>query len=81
VGLRIGIDENEKKNVFTMPGLKIRPLGRPVRLRNLISGTDFNLLHLLHVPFHMNNNATPFVFFQYIRAVEAWRSHMPSKKN
>jgi hypothetical protein len=31
VGLRAGLDDMEKRNFLTLPGHKLRPLGRPAR--------------------------------------------------
>jgi hypothetical protein len=35
VGLRAGPDDVEKKKFLTLPGLKLRPLGRPARSQSL----------------------------------------------
>jgi hypothetical protein len=32
---RIGLDDVEKRKFFTLPGLKLRPLGRPARNQSL----------------------------------------------
>jgi hypothetical protein len=35
VGLRAGLDYMEKRKFLTLPGLEIRPLGRPARSQSL----------------------------------------------
>jgi hypothetical protein len=35
VGPRVGLDDLEKRKFLTLPGLKLRPLGRPVRIQSL----------------------------------------------
>jgi hypothetical protein len=32
---RVGLDDVEKRKFFTLPGLELRPLGRPVRSQSL----------------------------------------------
>jgi hypothetical protein len=41
VGLRAGLDDMEKRTIFTLPGLELRRLGRAVRRQSL---------HRLHYP-------------------------------
>jgi hypothetical protein len=33
VGLRTGVDDMEKRKFLTLPGLELRPIGRPARSR------------------------------------------------
>jgi hypothetical protein len=35
VDLRAGLDDVEKKKLLTLPGLELRPLGRPARSQSL----------------------------------------------
>jgi hypothetical protein len=35
VGLRAGLDETEKRKFLTLPGLELRPFGRPARSQSL----------------------------------------------
>jgi hypothetical protein len=35
VGLRVGVDEVEKRKFLTLPGLEFRTLGRPARSQSL----------------------------------------------
>jgi hypothetical protein len=35
VGPRAGLDDVEKRKIFTLPGFELRPLGRPARSQSL----------------------------------------------
>jgi hypothetical protein len=35
VGPRAGLDDVEKKKFFTLPGLELRPFGRPARSQSI----------------------------------------------
>jgi hypothetical protein len=45
VGPRVGLDDVEKRNLLTLPGFELRPLGRPARSQSLYrlrySGSGF----------------------------------------
>jgi hypothetical protein len=52
VGSRAGLDDLEKRKFFTLPGLELRPFGRPVRSQSLYrlsySGSQ-NFLNIRHL--------------------------------
>jgi hypothetical protein len=68
---RAGLDDMEKRKFLTIPGLELRPLGRPSRSQSLyrLSYPDLTLLLALFVTVWMNvvvdKVALGLVLFEY----------------
>jgi hypothetical protein len=74
VDLRVGLDTAEKRKFLTLPGLELRPLGRPPRSQALYwlryFGTDcykilnFHPVYSKYLAIQKNTNITFYVFLK-----------------
>jgi hypothetical protein len=71
VGPRAGLDEVEKRKFLTIPGLELRPLGRPARSKSTLSRHLFTRIGKKTSKSNANSSEQENVQIQRQRFLEA----------